>query len=135
MQVIHQSSEAYRRGGRGRGQRAPKDPEWSRTVGHPGTQTAHQDLQAETEAGSGQAVCRHPSRRGMIRATCTGLCSVHTKPPLMGVSRHTDADGSSLFLQCFGLLGVNGAGKTSTFKMLTGDSIVTSGEAYLAGKR
>lgn len=38
-------------------------------------------------------------------------------------------------LQCFGLLGVNGAGKTSTFKMLTGDSVVTGGEAYLAGKR
>uniref|UniRef100_A0A673CGF1 Phospholipid-transporting ATPase ABCA1-like n=1 Tax=Sphaeramia orbicularis TaxID=375764 RepID=A0A673CGF1_9TELE len=37
--------------------------------------------------------------------------------------------------ECFGLLGVNGAGKTSTFKMLTGDSVVTSGEAYLAGKR
>uniref|UniRef100_A0A8D3EE15 ABC transporter domain-containing protein n=1 Tax=Scophthalmus maximus TaxID=52904 RepID=A0A8D3EE15_SCOMX len=34
--------------------------------------------------------------------------------------------------ECFGLLGVNGAGKTSTFKMLTGDSLVTSGEAYLA---
>lgn len=40
-----------------------------------------------------------------------------------------------LLLQCFGLLGVNGAGKTSTFKMLTGDSMVTGGEAYLAGKR
>ena len=37
--------------------------------------------------------------------------------------------------QCFGLLGVNGAGKTSTFKMLTGDNTVTSGEAYLNGKR
>ncbi|XP_036407591.1 phospholipid-transporting ATPase ABCA1-like [Megalops cyprinoides] len=36
--------------------------------------------------------------------------------------------------ECFGLLGVNGAGKTSTFKMLTGDSTVTRGEAYLAGK-
>ncbi|XP_018615172.1 ATP-binding cassette sub-family A member 1-like [Scleropages formosus] len=36
--------------------------------------------------------------------------------------------------ECFGLLGVNGAGKTSTFKMLTGDSTVTSGEAFLAGK-
>lgn len=40
-----------------------------------------------------------------------------------------------LLLQCFGLLGVNGAGKTSTFKMLTGDSMVTGGEAYLASKR
>ncbi|XP_035280221.1 phospholipid-transporting ATPase ABCA1-like isoform X1 [Anguilla anguilla] len=36
--------------------------------------------------------------------------------------------------ECFGLLGVNGAGKTSTFKMLTGDSTVSRGEAYLAGK-
>ncbi|XP_027028734.1 phospholipid-transporting ATPase ABCA1b [Tachysurus fulvidraco] len=36
--------------------------------------------------------------------------------------------------ECFGLLGVNGAGKTSTFKMLTGDSAVTSGEAFLARK-
>ncbi|KAJ8302251.1 hypothetical protein KUTeg_021238 [Tegillarca granosa] len=33
--------------------------------------------------------------------------------------------------ECFGLLGQNGAGKTSTFKMLTGDLTVTSGNAYL----
>lgn len=37
--------------------------------------------------------------------------------------------------QCFGLLGVNGAGKTSTFKMLTGDISVSSGEAYVDGYR
>ena len=35
--------------------------------------------------------------------------------------------------ECFGLLGVNGAGKTSTFRMLTGDSIISSGDAYLYG--
>lgn len=33
--------------------------------------------------------------------------------------------------ECFGLLGVNGAGKTSTFKMLTGDTAVTRGDALL----
>ncbi len=33
--------------------------------------------------------------------------------------------------QCFGLLGVNGAGKTSTFKMITGDTYATNGEVYL----
>uniref|UniRef100_A0A4W6D9N4 ATP-binding cassette, sub-family A (ABC1), member 7 n=1 Tax=Lates calcarifer TaxID=8187 RepID=A0A4W6D9N4_LATCA len=33
--------------------------------------------------------------------------------------------------QCFGLLGVNGAGKTSTFRMLTGDTPITYGEAFL----
>ncbi|XP_052767410.1 phospholipid-transporting ATPase ABCA3-like isoform X2 [Mya arenaria] len=36
--------------------------------------------------------------------------------------------------ECFGLLGVNGAGKTSTFKMLTGDESITSGTAFLNGK-
>lgn len=36
-----------------------------------------------------------------------------------------------MLLQCFGLLGVNGAGKTSTFRMLTGDTAITHGEAFL----
>ncbi|XP_069042006.1 phospholipid-transporting ATPase ABCA1 isoform X2 [Lepisosteus oculatus] len=35
--------------------------------------------------------------------------------------------------ECFGLLGVNGAGKTSTFRMLTGDTSITRGEAFLSG--
>ncbi|EAT39839.1 AAEL008386-PA, partial [Aedes aegypti] len=34
---------------------------------------------------------------------------------------------------CFGLLGVNGAGKTSTFKMLTGDESISSGQAWVKG--
>ncbi|CAH1794818.1 unnamed protein product [Owenia fusiformis] len=34
---------------------------------------------------------------------------------------------------CFGLLGLNGAGKTSTFKMMTGDETVSGGTAYLGG--
>ncbi|XP_065067747.1 ATP-binding cassette sub-family A member 2-like [Rhopilema esculentum] len=36
--------------------------------------------------------------------------------------------------ECFGLLGVNGAGKTSTFKMLTGDTSVTAGDAFILNK-
>ncbi|XP_062556230.1 phospholipid-transporting ATPase ABCA3-like [Armigeres subalbatus] len=35
--------------------------------------------------------------------------------------------------ECFGLLGVNGAGKTSTFKMLTGDANLSSGDAWVRG--
>lgn len=35
--------------------------------------------------------------------------------------------------ECFGLLGINGAGKTSTFKMMTGDEIISSGDAYIRG--
>ncbi|XP_062869316.1 phospholipid-transporting ATPase ABCA1 [Trichomycterus rosablanca] len=34
--------------------------------------------------------------------------------------------------ECFGLLGVNGAGKTSTFRMLTGDTSITYGDAFLS---
>ncbi|XP_043833751.1 phospholipid-transporting ATPase ABCA7 isoform X3 [Dromiciops gliroides] len=35
--------------------------------------------------------------------------------------------------ECFGLLGVNGAGKTSTFRMVTGDTPMSGGEAILMG--
>ncbi|KAI4541292.1 hypothetical protein MG293_008434 [Ovis ammon polii] len=35
--------------------------------------------------------------------------------------------------ECFGLLGVNGAGKTSTFRMVTGDMLPSGGEAILEG--
>uniref|UniRef100_A0A182NIG1 ABC transporter domain-containing protein n=1 Tax=Anopheles dirus TaxID=7168 RepID=A0A182NIG1_9DIPT len=35
--------------------------------------------------------------------------------------------------ECFGLLGINGAGKTSTFKMMTGDENITSGDAWVNG--
>uniref|UniRef100_A0A182QNS7 ABC transporter domain-containing protein n=1 Tax=Anopheles farauti TaxID=69004 RepID=A0A182QNS7_9DIPT len=46
------------------------------------------------------------------------------------VDRLTFATGER---ECFGLLGVNGAGKTSTFRMLTGDRRITSGNAWVAG--
>ncbi|XP_058465468.1 phospholipid-transporting ATPase ABCA3-like [Malaya genurostris] len=35
--------------------------------------------------------------------------------------------------ECFGLLGINGAGKTSTFKMMTGDENISSGQAWVSG--
>ncbi|OXA58526.1 ATP-binding cassette sub-family A member 3 [Folsomia candida] len=35
--------------------------------------------------------------------------------------------------ECFGLLGANGAGKTSTFQMLTGELPISSGDAYVYG--
>ena len=36
--------------------------------------------------------------------------------------------------ECFGLLGVNGAGKSTTFKMMTGESIPNNGVMYLGNK-
>jgi len=38
------------------------------------------------------------------------------------------------FKETFALLGVNGAGKTSTFRMLTGEYAPTSGQAYVCAK-
>ena len=35
--------------------------------------------------------------------------------------------------ECFGLLGTNGAGKSTTFKMLTQDVDMTKGEIYING--
>ncbi len=35
--------------------------------------------------------------------------------------------------ECFGFLGVNGAGKTTSFRMLTGDEYMTTGQATLYG--
>ncbi|XP_017079298.2 phospholipid-transporting ATPase ABCA1-like isoform X2 [Drosophila eugracilis] len=37
--------------------------------------------------------------------------------------------------ECFGLLGVNGAGKTTIFKMITGEELITSGTAHVQGQR
>jgi len=36
--------------------------------------------------------------------------------------------------QCFGLLGINGAGKTSTFRMLTGEFVPSAGDATIQGR-
>lgn len=33
--------------------------------------------------------------------------------------------------ECFGLLGINGSGKSTTFKMLTGEISMTDGDAYV----
>lgn len=51
-------------------------------------------------------------------------------PCLLAVDRLSLAVGKG---ECFGLLGFNGAGKTTAFKMLTGDETVTSGDAYIDG--
>lgn len=44
-----------------------------------------------------------------------------------GVSFHVNTG------DCFGLLGVNGAGKTSTFQMLTGENSISGGDAFILG--
>ena len=50
--------------------------------------------------------------------------------PVLGVDEVSFKVG---FKETFALLGVNGAGKTSCFRMLTGEYAPTAGEAYISG--
>jgi len=50
--------------------------------------------------------------------------------PVLGVDEVSLTVG---FKECFALLGVNGAGKTSTFRIMTGEYAPTAGEAFVSG--
>ncbi|XP_036052341.1 ATP-binding cassette sub-family A member 17-like [Onychomys torridus] len=52
------------------------------------------------------------------------------KVPVLAVNKVSFAVNEK---ECFGLLGLNGAGKTSIFNMLTGEQPVTSGDAFVKG--
>ncbi|XP_064150853.1 ATP-binding cassette sub-family A member 17-like [Loxodonta africana] len=53
-----------------------------------------------------------------------------TEMPLLAVDK---VSFTVQVAECFGLLGINGAGKTSIFKMLTGEELITSGDAFIQG--
>ncbi|XP_064594630.1 uncharacterized protein LOC135461452 [Liolophura sinensis] len=65
------------------------------------------------------------------------MASNLSKLYLRGLKKIIAVDNVSFAVQsgeCFGLLGVNGAGKTTVFKMLIGDTDLSGGDAYLNGK-
>ncbi|VTJ52463.1 Hypothetical predicted protein, partial [Marmota monax] len=51
-------------------------------------------------------------------------------PPILAVRNISVAIQEE---ECFGLLGLNGAGKTSTFQILTGEHTATSGDVFIKG--
>ena len=59
--------------------------------------------------------------------TVGGLCCGNPKRAVRGMTAHVKNG------EIFGLLGVNGAGKTTTLGILTGETMATSGEAWVAG--
>ena len=70
----------------------------------------------------------HPFKE--YKSTTAYLC------PCISQDSKLAVNGVSLTIgkgECFGLLGVNGAGKTTIFKMLTGDITITHGTAVVAG--
>lgn len=59
--------------------------------------------------------------KGLTRMFYEDMCAVN--------QLHLDIEEK----ECFGLLGVNGAGKTSCFKMMVGDEIISDGDGFVKG--
>jgi ATP-binding cassette subfamily A (ABC1) protein 3 len=70
-----------------------------------------------------------------VAVKCYGLRQVYgTKTDSLAKVAVEDVSFLVNNQECFALLGVNGAGKTSTFRILTGEYAPTQGEAYIAGR-
>jgi ABC-type multidrug transport system ATPase subunit len=90
------------------------------------------DGEDEDVARERKRIVRGRARNSVLRLD--NLTKVYNS--WFSTSKVLAVDGLSLGVakgECFGLLGVNGAGKTSTFKMLTGDVSVTAGNALVLG--
>ncbi|EEC08268.1 hypothetical protein IscW_ISCW018772, partial [Ixodes scapularis] len=106
--------------------------------------TVHGDLNLK-ELRVPSAVGGHLRARDLIDERDTEKFKRHLAPLLVlqvyharKLGKHLAVDRLCLRIpkgECFGLLGVNGAGKSTTFKMLTGDTEITSGDAFLNGYR
>jgi len=66
--------------------------------------------------------------KNLVKVYNQNMC-VKCRPPKMAVAGITLGITSG---ECFGLLGLNGAGKTTIFKILTGDITMTSGMATIS---
>ncbi|CAB3224168.1 unnamed protein product [Arctia plantaginis] len=86
--------------------------------------TLDQDVAAEAQRARQVYMSNH-SNQALL---ATGLSKYYRKHLAVDQISFSVSDG-----ECFGLLGVNGAGKTSTFKMLMGDEAISSGEAFVSG--
>lgn len=68
---------------------------------------------------------------GLLSESLSCVSQVYKeKVPLLAVNKVSFAVKEK---ECFGLLGLNGAGKTSIFNMLTSEQPITSGDAFVKG--
>ncbi|XP_077552729.1 phospholipid-transporting ATPase ABCA3-like [Haemaphysalis longicornis] len=82
----------------------------------------------------------------LVERIMTGGLPLVRVPPLLTVHNLHKAYGEPKYIpvlrglsftvssgECFGLLGVNGVGKTTTFRVLTGELLPHEGDAYISG--
>uniref|UniRef100_A0A8C3WQU9 ABC transporter domain-containing protein n=1 Tax=Catagonus wagneri TaxID=51154 RepID=A0A8C3WQU9_9CETA len=87
------------------------------------------DKDAEEEAKMIKTYLEKPCKENPL--VLKELSKVYgNKVPTLAVNRVSFAVPAE---ECFGLFGLSGAGKTSIFKMLTGDEPITSGDAFVKG--
>ena len=72
-----------------------------------------------------------------VKKTDPGECSIKVQNLSKSYVLHEKAVSNLSFGleygECFALLGVTGAGKTSTFKCLTGEEVADVGELFMGG--
>ncbi|KFB51722.1 AGAP007504-PA-like protein [Anopheles sinensis] len=95
-----------------------------------GEDTDVADERTRVEQFYNDGTYRNASGPTLLMLRDLSKCYGRATKEVRAVDRLTFAVGER---ECFGLLGVNGAGKTSTFRMLTGDRRITSGDAWVAG--
>ena len=105
---------------------ADGDGDGAKTVGHDGYNDEDTDVADERQ----RIYTSEGNTDSLIVRDLRKVYKARGKKPHVAVNDITFGVHKS---ECFGLLGVNGAGKTSTFKMLTGDSPINGGGAHVAG--
>ncbi|XP_021491365.1 phospholipid-transporting ATPase ABCA3-like [Meriones unguiculatus] len=85
-----------------------------------------EDVQSERKA-----ILAHPEQSRNSPVLIKELIKIYFKvPPILAVRNVSVTIQKE---ECFGLLGLNGAGKTTAFKILTGEEVATSGDVYIEG--
>eukprot|EP00940_MAST-03C_sp_MAST-3C-sp2_P003047 g3047.t1 len=95
-----------------------------------------EDVVAAAKAAKAAAASSSSSSSKVVQIR--GLRKVYRTKTKSGATKNKAAVKNTWFSvergECFGLLGVNGAGKSTTFKMLSGDVLPSEGTAILGGR-
>ena len=86
------------------------------------------DEDVETEKQ--KAAAMNPTEAQVILRNIRQVYRHLFSKPVLGVD---EVSVTVDYKECFALLGVNGAGKTSTFRIMTGEYAPTAGEAFIGG--